>query len=163
MDTVKPGTGLRNVVAGESAICSIEGERGLLAYRGIDIHALAEHSTFEEVAFLLHRGQLPRRAELAAFTSELVRERAVPAPVPALLRLLPPATHPMTSLRTLVSALGAFDPDAGNETPAAPVFIDGKKAVTLRGATVAADFKQMVIDYIERRFGQGGAGRTAAE
>ena len=58
--------------------------------------------------------------------------------------------------------IGISLPGTG-ETPAAPVFIDGKKAVTLRGPTVAADFKQMVIDYIERRFGAGGAGRTAAE
>src|SRR5712692_208317 len=58
--------------------------------------------------------------------------------------------------------IGISLPGTG-EQPAAPVFIDGKKAATLRGATVAADFKQMVIDYIERRFGQAGAGRTAAE
>src|SRR5215471_12224851 len=58
--------------------------------------------------------------------------------------------------------IGISLPGTG-EAPAAPVFIDGKKAVTLRGPTVAADFKQMVIDYIERRFGHGGAGRTAAE
>src|SRR6266480_4410956 len=58
--------------------------------------------------------------------------------------------------------IGISLPGTG-EAPAAPVFIDGKKAVVLRGATVAAEFKQMVIDYIERRFGQGGAGRTAAE
>jgi (E)-4-hydroxy-3-methylbut-2-enyl-diphosphate synthase len=58
--------------------------------------------------------------------------------------------------------IGISLPGTG-ETPAAPVFIDGKKALTLRGPTVAADFKQLVIDYIERRFGQGGAGRTAAE
>ena len=58
--------------------------------------------------------------------------------------------------------IGISLPGAG-EQPAAPVFIDGKKAVTLRGPTVAADFKAMVIDYIERRFGTGGAGRTAAE
>jgi (E)-4-hydroxy-3-methylbut-2-enyl-diphosphate synthase len=58
--------------------------------------------------------------------------------------------------------IGISLPGTG-EAPAAPVFIDGKKAVVLRGATVAAEFKQMVIDYIERRFGNGGAGRTAAE
>src|SRR3981081_4178419 len=58
--------------------------------------------------------------------------------------------------------IGISLPGTG-ETPAAPVFIDGKKSVTLRGANVAAEFKQMVIDYIERRFGHGGAGRTAAE
>ena len=58
--------------------------------------------------------------------------------------------------------IGISLPGTG-ESPAAPVFIDGKKAMTLRGPTVAADFKQLVIDYIERRFGHGGAGRTAAE
>jgi (E)-4-hydroxy-3-methylbut-2-enyl-diphosphate synthase len=58
--------------------------------------------------------------------------------------------------------IGISLPGTG-ETPTAPVFIDGKKAATLRGATVAADFKQLVIDYIERRYGTGGAGQTAAE
>jgi (E)-4-hydroxy-3-methylbut-2-enyl-diphosphate synthase len=58
--------------------------------------------------------------------------------------------------------IGISLPGTG-ESPAAPVFIDGKKAMTLRGPTVAADFKQLVIDYIERRFGHDGAGRTAAE
>src|SRR5258708_3683071 len=59
-------------------------------------------------------------------------------------------------------SIGISLPGTG-ESPAAPVFVDGKKSVTLRGPTVAADFKQMVIDYIERRFGHGGTGRTAAE
>jgi (E)-4-hydroxy-3-methylbut-2-enyl-diphosphate synthase len=58
--------------------------------------------------------------------------------------------------------IGISLPGTG-EQPTAPVFIDGKKAVTLRGPTVAADFQKLVIDYIERRFGSGGAGRTAAE
>jgi (E)-4-hydroxy-3-methylbut-2-enyl-diphosphate synthase len=58
--------------------------------------------------------------------------------------------------------IGISLPGTG-ETPAAPVFIDGKKAVTLRGPTVAADFKKMVIEYIERRYGAAGAGRAAAE
>jgi len=58
--------------------------------------------------------------------------------------------------------IGISLPGTG-ETPTAPVFIDGKKAATLRGPTLAADFKQMVMDYIERRYGTGGAGRTAAE
>jgi (E)-4-hydroxy-3-methylbut-2-enyl-diphosphate synthase len=58
--------------------------------------------------------------------------------------------------------IGISLPGTG-EAPAAPVFIDGKKAVTLRGPTVAQDFKKLVIDYIERRYGAGGAGQTAAE
>ena len=58
--------------------------------------------------------------------------------------------------------IGISLPGTG-EAPAAPVFIDGKKAVTLRGPTVSADFQKLVIDYIERRYGAGGAGQTAAE
>ena len=135
-DTVKQGAGLRNVVAGESSLCWIDGERGILTYRGIDIHSLAEQSTFEEVVFLLHRGKLPARAELAAFSQELARERAVPAATTALLKLLPPATHPMTSLRTAVSALGGLDPDANDDSPPA----NARKALRLTAqmATVVA-------------------------
>src|SRR5216684_1740170 len=105
--TEKPAGGLRNVVVGESRISSIDGERGILAYGGIDIHDLAESSSFEEVLFLLHRGVLPRRAELKAFTEALAAEREVPPAVLRVLRDLPAGTHPMTALRTLVSDLGA--------------------------------------------------------
>jgi citrate synthase len=113
-----PGAGLRNVVVGESRISSIDGARGVLAYRGIDIHALAEHAGFEEVVFLLHRGGLPKPAELTAFSAELARERRVPDEVLELLRRLPRATHPMAALRTLVSAAASFDPDAEDSSPA---------------------------------------------
>jgi citrate synthase len=111
--------GLRNVVAGQSAISTIDGERGILSYRGIDIHSLAQHSSFEEVVFLLHEDRLPAAAELARLRETMGHEGAVPAPVLALLRSLPPGTHPMTGLRTAVSALGAHDPDADStEAPA---------------------------------------------
>jgi citrate synthase len=119
VEAVKTGAGLRNVVAGESQICFIDGERGVLAYRGIDIHPLAEHSTFEEVTFLLHRGRLPNRPELRDFGAELASLRGVPDAVVAILKGLPRTTHPMTSLRTLVSALGAVDADGEAETDAA--------------------------------------------
>jgi citrate synthase len=115
----KPGGGLRNVVAGESRISSIDGERGVLAYGGIDIHALAEESGFEEVVFLLHEGRLPTRSELDTLRSARAGARPVPPEVIALLRSLPATTHPMTALRTAVSALGAFDPDAGDDSGAA--------------------------------------------
>jgi citrate synthase len=104
--------GLRNVVAGQSGISSIDGQRGVLAYRGIDIHELAERSSFEETAFLLYEDRLPRAEELAAFREDLTRERGVPEPVLQIVRGLPAATHPMTSLRTAVSALAAYDQDA---------------------------------------------------
>ena len=116
-DTVKQGAGLRNVVAGESSISSIDGERGILAYRGIDIHALAEQSSFEEVSFLLHRGKLPTRAELAAFTQELARERPVPAPTVSVLRLFPASTHP-TWRRTKPASAGPIRITPSQSLPA---------------------------------------------
>jgi 2-methylcitrate synthase len=111
--------GLRNVVAGQSAISTIDGQRGILSYRGIDIHELAEHASFEETVFLLHEDRLPTAAELAQLSEAMAGERGVPEPVLALLRSLPPGTHPMAALRTAVSALGAYDPDAGSEDAAA--------------------------------------------
>jgi 2-methylcitrate synthase len=130
----KPAAGLRNVVAGESGISSIDGQRGMLAYRGIDIHELAEQSTFEEVVFLLHRGTLPTRTQLPEMREALARERALPAGAVAVLRVLPQGTHPMTALRTVVSALGAFDPDAEDHGEAARI----RKAVRLTAQMATA-------------------------
>ena len=107
--------GLRNVVAGQSGISSIDGQRGILAYRGIDIHELAEHSSFEETTYLLHYGRLPTRTELATFRQVLARQRSVPDELLSVQRSVPRSAHPMASLRTLVSALGALDPDASDE------------------------------------------------
>jgi len=109
------GAGLRNVVAGESRISSIDGARGILAYGGIDIHALAEHSSFEEVVFLLHHGALPTRQELDRLRGELSRQREVPRSVLDVLHELPRRAHPMASLRTLVSALASYDADADDD------------------------------------------------
>jgi citrate synthase len=110
--------GLRNVVVGESRISSIDGVRGVLAYRGIDIHELAEHSTFEETAYLLHEGSLPGGEELGRFRQDLARERAIPAEAVEILRRLARG-HPMASLRTGVSALGTLDPEADDDGEAA--------------------------------------------
>ena len=137
--------GLRNVVAGQSALSSIDGARGLLAYRGIDIHDLAEHSSFEEVVFLLHRGSLPKVAQLEALRQELARERAVPEGVVALLRGLPPSSHPMAALRTLVSALGAFDPDGES---------DDEPARTRKAARLTAQMATLVALIERHRRGQ---------
>ncbi len=133
---VKQGGGLRNVVAGESRISTIDGERGILSYRGIDIHELAAHSTFEETVFLLHEGSLPTRAQLAALQADLARERGVPAPVEAIARALPRGAHPMASLRTVVSALGALDPDAEDETE--PARVRKARRLTAQMATLVA-------------------------
>jgi citrate synthase len=131
----KPAPGLRHVVAGESGISSIDGQRGVLAYRGIDIHELAERSSFEEVVFLLHHGSLPTRAQLEELGAALSRERPVAAGVLDLLRGLPAGTHPMTALRTAVSALGAFDPD-GND--------DGEPARTRKAVRLTAQMATLV-------------------
>ncbi|HWH69365.1 MAG TPA: citrate/2-methylcitrate synthase [Candidatus Sulfotelmatobacter sp.] len=102
--------GLEGVIAGETAISRVDPTAGLM-YRGFDIQDLASGANFEEVAWLLLHGQVPRMSELGNFTRQLVEERSLPQPVLNMLRLMPPAAHPMDSLRTGVSMLGAFDPE----------------------------------------------------
>jgi len=102
--------GLKGVTAGRSAICIIDGEQGLLAYRGYDIHDLAEHSSFEETAYLLWEGELPTRADLGDFTTMLASHRELPPEVLDLIAEAPADATPMATLRTAVSALGEFDP-----------------------------------------------------
>lgn len=104
--------GLRNVILDTTAASYIDGEAGILLYRGYSIHDLAAHSTFEEVAYLLLYGALPRAAELDAFASRLRQARVLPPEVVEVLRLVR-GSHPMDALRTGVSALAAFDPETG--------------------------------------------------
>jgi 2-methylcitrate synthase len=103
--------GLEDVVAADSAICYIDGERGILSYRGIDIHDLADNSTFEEVCFLLWEGRLPRREELETLSRSLGAERKLPPEMLELLSSLVPHLTPMDTVRTMVSALAETDPD----------------------------------------------------
>jgi citrate synthase len=103
--------GLEGVVATTSKICYIDGEQGVLAYRGIDIHELADHSTFEETCYLLWNGELPTGNQLKELHQRLGAERQVPSGVLDLLRTLPKGATPMDVLRTAVSALGLYDPD----------------------------------------------------
>src|SRR5207249_691372 len=105
----KPKAGLEDTVATSSAICFLDGERGVLAYCGYDIHDLARHATFEEVCYLLWHRRLPTRAELGDLQSELARSRPLPEPVIRLIRTLP-AGDGMDALRTLTSALAHYDP-----------------------------------------------------
>ncbi len=109
--TITAPKGLQDVVANESAICFIDGTRGILSYRGIDIHELADRSTFEETAYLLWKGSLPSPAELKAFSAELAAARQLPQLVIEFLRTLPSSASPMEVLRTAVSLLSIYDTD----------------------------------------------------
>lgn len=103
--------GLEGVVATTSGICYIDGEQGVLAYRGIDIHDLADHSNFEETCFLLWFGRLPKRNELREVRERLAEERKLDASILNLLRIAPKHALPMDVLRTAVSALSFYDPE----------------------------------------------------
>jgi citrate synthase len=111
--------GLEGVVAAVSGICFIDGDRGVLAYRGIDIHELADKSTFEETCYLLWFGKLPSRAELNEFKRTLAEERKLDASIINLLRQIPRHALPMDVLRTAVSALAFYDPEEKVNTPEA--------------------------------------------
>ena len=127
----KPKAGLEDVVAGESAICFLDGAQGVLAYHGYDIHDLADAdrgASFEEVCFLLWHGRLPRRAELGDLQTQLVAARVLPEPIMRAMRSLP-RVDGMDALRTLTSMLGHYDPDAGDMSPQA----NYRKAVRLTG------------------------------
>ena len=129
--------GLEDIVAAESAICYIDGERGVLSYRGYDIHDLAEASTFEETCFLLWEGRLPAAPELARLKADLGAERAVPEEILSLLGgFLEHRMIPMDALRTAVSALCETDPDVASNAPEA----NRRKALrlTARMATLVA-------------------------
>ena len=122
----KPKAGLEDTVATSSAICYLDGDRGVLAYCGYDIHELARHATFEEVCFLLWHRRLPNRAELGDLQSQLVAARALPEAVIRIMRMLPQGDQ-MDALRTLTSVLGHHDPDAADSSPQA----NYRKAVRL--------------------------------
>jgi citrate synthase len=99
--------GLADVVVAQTTLSRVDGERGVLIYRGYDMRDLARAVSFEEVAHLLWHGTLPTRAQLDALKKELASQRALPDAPLNVLRALPASTAPMDALRTGVSALGA--------------------------------------------------------
>jgi len=111
MSTAVAGKGLEGIVAANSGICFIDGEAGVLAYRGIDIHDLAERSTFEESTYLLWNGRLPSELELREFSSQLALARALDQRIVEMLKTFPTSATPMEVLRTAVSALSFYDAD----------------------------------------------------
>jgi len=137
----KPKAGLEDVVAASSAICYLDGERGVLAYFGHDIHDLARAVSFEEVCYLLWHGRLPNRAELGDLQSQLAAARPLAEPILRLMKQLPASGSStgsgspraastgdgMDMLRTPTSALGQYDPESGDNSQAA----NYRKAVRL--------------------------------
>ncbi|MEC7767752.1 MAG: citrate synthase [Acidobacteriota bacterium] len=144
-ETPNSKAGLQDVIATVSGICFIDGEQGVLSYRGFDIHDLAEQTSFEEVCFLLWYGRVPTRAELGHLESEFAQSRTRPANILRLMRSLPLANG-MDALRTLASALAHTDPDAANNSPEA----NQRKAIRL-----TAQLATLVATY--GRFANGGA------
>jgi len=111
LTTAPPPKGLEGVVATTSSICYIDGEQGVLAYRGIDIHELADNSSFEETCYLLWFGQLPSRDELRHLRDRMAEERKLDASIYHRMSLVPKHALPMDVLRTMVSTLSFFDPE----------------------------------------------------
>ena len=133
--------GLEDVIAANSAICDIIGPEGKLTYRGIDIHNLASHSSFEETTYLLWFGDLPTRDALQRFTADLASHRALPEPVVRLMKAFPRTATPMDALRTAMSALAFYDPQAHDSSEEANV----AKAmrVTAQTATIVAAYEHI--------------------
>lgn len=141
----KPKAGLEDVVAATSAICYLDGDRGVLAYYGYDIHDLARGASFEEVCYLLWHGRMPNRAEFGDLQSQLAAARPLPEPILRLMKQLP-ATDGMDMLRTLTSALGQYDTEAGDNSQPA----NYRKAVRL-----TAQISSIVATYGRMKAGSG--------
>src|SRR5215813_3173432 len=109
--TTQAPKGLEGIVACTSKICFIDGDSGVLAYGGIDIHELADNSTFEETCFLLWFGRLPKAGELKDLHQKLAAERNLDPEIINFLRNAPKSAAPMDVLRTAVSALSFYDAD----------------------------------------------------
>jgi 2-methylcitrate synthase len=126
--------GLEGVVAAETRLCDLDGKNGRLAYVGYDIDELARLATFEEVTYLLLNGELPKAAQLDAFTVALTAAREIPRGVSEAFRSMPKATDPMRVLQAAVAMLGMHDPDATDNSHAANV----RKAVRLTAQVATA-------------------------
>ncbi|NUR56666.1 MAG: citrate synthase [Acidobacteria bacterium] len=144
VEASKPKAGLEDVVAASSSICYLDGQRGVLAYYGYDIHELVRAS-FEEVCYLLWHGRLPNRAELGDLQSQLAAARPVSEAMLRLMKQLP-SSDGMDMLRTLTSALGQYDPEAGDNSQPA----NYRKAVRL-----TAQMASLVATYGRLQAGGG--------
>ena len=143
-DAIKIHRGLKGVYFERSPCTFIDGKSGDLRYRGYSIHALAEHSTFEETAWLLLHGELPSRDELEAFDAELKDARRLPEAIYEVIRAVANG-HPMDVLRTAVSALATFDPDTAANT---------REAVWRKGVRLTSQVAMIVAAHEHIRNGR---------
>src|SRR3990172_8953867 len=109
--------GLAGVPIAKSSVSFIDGEKGVLEYRGISIETLCEKSTFLETAYLLIFGTLPNTRELDGFSADVVQHRQIKYRVVDLIKCLPEQGHPMDALQAAVAALGMFYPDKNVQSP----------------------------------------------
>jgi citrate synthase len=137
--------GLEGIVAANSGICWIDGDEGVLSYRGIDIHDLAENSTFEETTFLLWNGFLPNELALRDFSTHLAMARRLDQRIIGMIANFPREASPMEVLRTAVSALSLYDADEKDNSHDANV----RKAFNL-----TAQFAMIVAIYDRLRKGK---------
>src|SRR5690349_11662076 len=119
--------GLEGVVVARSRLCSIDGQNGVLIYGGYDVKDLAEHSSYEEICYLILRGELPQQHELDAFKAELASARELSDETAEVIDMLASHAAPMEMLRTAVSADSFDDPDKDSNDPEA----DFRKATRL--------------------------------
>src|SRR6185369_1565128 len=133
--------GLEDVIAGESGICTIAGNKGILPYRGSNIPELETNSIFERTCFFLWFGRLPKQAELEDTSKKLSSSRAIPAQAIDAMKAMPKKALPMEVLRTAVSMLSMYDPEAEDMSPEANL----RKAIrlTAQAATLVTAFHRV--------------------
>src|SRR5213080_1731283 len=139
--------GLEDIVVSTSEICFIDGREGRLLYRGYDVDDLVQHSSFEEVVYLLWNGSLPSRKDLETHVKALssTANRKLPPKLVTMLRQLPKKTTPMEVLRTGVSALSSFDPDAADNS---------REATTRKAIRLTAQIPTLVAAWERIRRGK---------
>src|SRR5213592_336864 len=139
--------GLEDIVVSTSEICFIDGREGRLLYRGYDVDDLVQHSSFEEVVYLLWNGSLPSRKDLETHVKALssTANRKLPPKLVTMLRQLPKKTTPMEVLRTGVSALSSFDPDAADNS---------REATTRKAVRLTAQMPTLVAAWERIRRGK---------
>jgi citrate synthase len=108
------GRGLEGLVMGDTAVGTIDGQRGRLLYRGYPVEELATRSSFEEVSCLILHGELPDAAQLESWIQELKRWRQPPRPALDVLHRLPPGSHPMAQFRTMLTVAACHIPEPEN-------------------------------------------------